>query len=338
MNTAAVSPLQVYAQPLVGRIEGALRNCLIGAAVLGVVALLIVFLAPAPPVHEVRLEEIPERYAKLILEKPTPVAAPPAPVETVAVMEMPEQPLVAEPTPALKPVTRPKPQRRADPKPKVARARGVKGRQKAETEVKAELAKVTGSLDKALDQLAVALPAAGAGDDAASARKPKRRRGRTRGGRSGAQVAVATGVTDLKTTDLGGTALAGQGVAIAGIADLDFGDAGGNMGGGGGSGVGGASGRSSESLLAVVRRYAPGIQFCYENELKKNSGLRGKLVVSLTVLSDGSMADVIVVEDSLGSDAVTGCAVAQMQGWQFPAIQSGVSTFKAPFVFTPPDS
>jgi TonB family protein len=126
-------------------------------------------------------------------------------------------------------------------------------------------------------------------------------------------------------------------VAIAGIADLDFADGGGGSGGGS-AGAAGTAGRSNDSLLATVRRYAPGIQFCYENELKKNAGLRGKLVVSLTVLADGSVSDVVVVENTLGSDAVVGCALAQMEGWQFASIAGGVSTFKAPFVFTPPDS
>ena len=102
------------------------------------------------------------------------------------------------------------------------------------------------------------------------------------------------------------------------------------------AGSGGPSGRSNDSLLAVVRRYAPGIQFCYENELKRDPGLRGKLTVSLTVAADGRVTDVAVVEDTLGAPAVVGCALEQMRGWVFPVIESGTSTFKAPFVFTPP--
>ena len=111
MNAAA-QPLQVYAQPLVGQLDGALRNCLIGSAALGLLALLVVFLAPAPPLREASLDEMPERYAKLILEQPAPVAAPPAKVETVATMEMPEAPPAA--APAVE--TRPKPAARPQPK------------------------------------------------------------------------------------------------------------------------------------------------------------------------------------------------------------------------------
>ena len=75
--SAAATLLARYEQPLIGRIEGALRNCLLGAGALGVVALLVILLAPELPEHQVSLEEMPERYARLILEKPAPVAAPP---------------------------------------------------------------------------------------------------------------------------------------------------------------------------------------------------------------------------------------------------------------------
>jgi TonB family protein len=89
-------------------------------------------------------------------------------------------------------------------------------------------------------------------------------------------------------------------------------------------------------LLNVVRRYAPGIQFCYDNELKKNPGLRGKLVVAITVLANGEVSEASVVENTLGSSAVSQCVLSQIRGWHFPAIPTGVTSFRAPFVFTPP--
>ena len=47
-------------------------------------------------------------------------------------------------------------------------------------------------------------------------------------------------------------------------------------------------------LLAViiVRPYAPGIQFCYENELTRDPALEGKLVVALTVSAMGAVEEV----------------------------------------------
>ena len=87
----------------------------------------------------------------------------------------------------------------------------------------------------------------------------------------------------------------------------------------------------------MVRLYSPGIRYCYDNELKKNPGLRGKLVVNLTVLANGKVSDVFVVEDNMGSSAVTNCVLSQIRGWQFPSIPLGTTSFKTPFVFTPRD-
>ena len=137
-------------------------------------------------------------------------------------------------------------------------------------------------------------------------------------------------------------------MSISGLTNLEgsggSGNGGSGGGGGGGSGSGNSGGsadlgsdaRSNASLLAVVRRYAAGIQFCYENELKRSPGLRGKLVFSLTIDAAGRVTDVRVVEDGLGAGAVAECALAQIRDWSFPAVERGITTFRAPFVFTPP--
>jgi hypothetical protein len=49
------------------------------------------------------------------------------------------------------------------------------------------------------------------------------------------------------------------------------------------------------------------------------------------------VSDVFVVEDSMKSAAVTQCVLAQIRAWQFPTIPRGTTSFKTPFVFTPPD-
>jgi hypothetical protein len=109
-------------------------------------------------------------------------------------------------------------------------------------------------------------------------------------------------------------------------------------GSGRGPGSGGGDLRSDASLLAVVRKYAAGIRFCYDNELKRAPTLRGKLVVAITVAASGEVTDARVVEDTLRSGELTSCAIAQIRTWKFPRIADGVVTFQAPFVFTPPES
>jgi TonB family protein len=88
--------------------------------------------------------------------------------------------------------------------------------------------------------------------------------------------------------------------------------------------------------MAVVRRYAPGIQFCYDNELKRSPGIRGKMVVAITVAASGQVTDARVVSNTVGSTRLSECALAQIREWRFPAVPSGSTVFRAPFVFTPP--
>jgi TonB family protein len=274
----------------------------------------------------------------LIVEKPKPIPAAKTP-ERVAQAEPPkgvEEEKPEEPPP-------PKAPPRQSPKePKVAQDRGVQGRQKAQQEVTKNVEQVTGSLDKVMADISKALPASN--QQVASSGNARARRARgVRGGRTSEQLSSVGGVSSFSSAD-GGSSIASEGISIASITDL-AGDGAGTGGGAGGgapngstSSTGNASSyRSNESLLSVVRRYAPGIQFCYDNELKKNPGLRGKIVVAITVLASGEVSEATMVENSLGSKSVADCVLAQIHGWRFPAIPYGTTSFRAPFVFTPPN-
>jgi TonB family protein len=89
--------------------------------------------------------------------------------------------------------------------------------------------------------------------------------------------------------------------------------------------------------MAVIQKYSAGIQFCYSNELKRSEGLKGKLVVSLVVDAAGSVVRAEVVQNTLGSPALSSCALSQIRDWRFPAIPAGTTAFQVPFVFTPPN-
>ena len=89
--------------------------------------------------------------------------------------------------------------------------------------------------------------------------------------------------------------------------------------------------------MAVVQKYAAGIQFCYGNELKRHDGLKGKLVVALTVSASGEVTECVVIQNTLGVPSMSSCALSQIRDWRFPAIPTGVTTFQVPFVFTPPN-
>ncbi len=329
-----------YQQPMIGwgRMDPVLKKCLTGSSIIGLLMLIVIVLAPALPDRPKTLDEVSDRIARLIIEKPKPIPAAKAP-ERVATSEPPKG--VED-----KPVEQPKPKappRQSPTQPKVAQDRGTQGRQKAQQEVTKNVAQVTGSLDKVMENISKALPASNQQVASSSNARARRARG-VRAGRSSEQLGSVGGVSNIAAADVACSAIDNRGISIAAITDLAVDGGGGTGVGGGGSpeGRAGASGnassyRSNESLLSVVRRYAPGIQFCYDNELKKNPGLRGKIVVAITVLANGEVSEASVVENTLGSKSVTDCVLAQIHGWRFPAIPYGTTSFRAPFVFTPPN-
>jgi outer membrane biosynthesis protein TonB len=308
------------------------------------VLLIALFLAPSQQTAITRVEQVPERFAKLILKQPEPPAqvAQSAPVS---------QPLEDKPAPvpeveAPKPEPKPKPEpvtprrpSRTQPETKLSSERGQQGRERAQREVSQSLANVSSSVDEALSTLSNALPASKTSDPAKPARRGRRRS--VRGGRSGADLGTVAANASGASADLSGTADVGSPVSVAEIQDVQGTGAQSSPSAGSGSGSGSGSTtqgdiRSNASLLAVVRRYAPGIQYCYDNELKSDPSLRGKLVVSMTVSASGKVVDALVIEDTLRSSAARECVLSQIVGWKFPAIEEGDVSFKTPFVFTPP--
>lgn len=144
--------------------------------------------------------------------------------------------------------------------------------------------------------------------------------------------------TTGERADVGGSSVGVELVALEGVGAVDGGTGGEGGASGAVDGTGAAPGvfRSTASLAAIIRKYAAGIQYCYENELKHDPGLEGKMVVVITVAANGQVSAVSISRDTVGSDDVRECVVTQIRGWKFPPIAEGATSFQAPFVFTPP--
>jgi len=305
------------------------------------------------------VEQLPQRFAKLILEPKKAPAPPPIPAPSAERVRSGAPPAAAggstgaDAAPAVKPAPAagaPAGNRRVESMHALPGGGGSAGTARARAEVTSQLAGTTSSLKSALAGLNASL-----GTTSSASGGSVSRGGRARAVRGAAGVADldrvsgslaagahGSGVGTGGGGDLGGSAVAGSLVAIG---DLSAGG-GGTGGTGTGSGAGSGSGtgsiagpgvhRSNASLLAVIQRYAPGIQFCYGNELKRDPSLRGKLVMALVVAASGEVTEARVVLNNTGSPQLATCALAQVRDWRFPAIPAGVTTFQAPFVFTPP--
>jgi TonB family protein len=343
------------------------RRCLAGAAAAGAAFLVAVALAPAHRASITHIQQLPQRFARLIVEPERTKSAAASAVELPAPAGLDRRPgrMGGEPAPgiAAEPAGGPPAPVAGTPGPGggtpaagsgPAGGGGAIGRARGQA-VTAQLATSTAALTRSLGGLSASLGAASAVGPA----RPGRARA-VRAGRSEGEVgAVTADVAGAGGGDLAGSAVEGSWVAIG---DLVAGDGTGHGGGGsgrgggsgaglgsggggygtgtgGGGGAGGGAGpsvqRSNASLLAVVQRHASGIQYCYSVQLKRNPTLAGKLVVRITVAASGEVLEAVVVRGTVGPE-LAACALEQIRDWRFAPIPGGVTTFQAPFVFTPP--
>ncbi|NOT33515.1 MAG: energy transducer TonB [Candidatus Eisenbacteria bacterium] len=310
------------------------RSLVLACGALIVLFVLGIFVIPVQQqiVARVELEQLKvEILPELILE------APPA-IET-----MPDQALSALqvekilPAPALEapPENQPLiPTRvhRDDPSRAVDEAAIRRGRERA-AEATKQLAGSRAALDQSIADLSSSLASA---NGVRTASNHSRQRV-VRGGRSGGDLgSIGSGQAGSgSAADLGG-AVEGASVAVGSLAPAPSSGTG-SPDGSPRSGMNPGVYRSNASLLAVIQRYAAGIQYCYSNELKRDPSLRGKLVVAITVAASGAVTEASVISNSVRSDKLENCALSQIREWRFPPIPEGLTTFQAPFVFTPPN-
>ncbi|MCA9726234.1 MAG: AgmX/PglI C-terminal domain-containing protein [Candidatus Eisenbacteria bacterium] len=329
-----------YRQPLLGRPDPRLTRCLTASSALGALVLVLIVLTPARHA-EVQVQEVPRRLARLILEPPKPVTLPPAP-EVHA--QLPE-PVVEEAAPEPPPQAEVQPQKQPEPRQVGQRRQEVEqredvgraGREQAKKEVRESLAQTQQEVKQTLADVSAALSSVKS--ESKSSAAP--RRGQPRRGRQQGDLAqVESGQTVDRGAGSDDGPISATLLDIGSITEVrsDLASADPSAAAGGGGAFTPGAYRSNASLLAVVRRYAPGIQYCYDNELKHDASLHGKMVLVLTVQASGEVSEVDLAEDTVGSSRLRECVLAQVREWRFPAIQEGVVTFRTPFVFTPPNS
>jgi hypothetical protein len=276
-------------------------------------------LRATPVREEVTLEEIPDRFAKLLI--PERKAEPPKPKEE----KKPEP--VAEPK---KEEKKPEAKKEEDAAKKAAsKAERAAAVQKA-VQSKGIL-RVLGALGPGTGGGAVAdvFGSGGGYGDVASALSgaggvavavdPGAASGR-KGGGQGGQASIG----DLATTGGGGGKVGyGQksearvsGSVATEEAEIDSSDI------------------DQGKLGAFVRARIGLIKACYENQLKRNPNLRGKIRIRFTILETGGLADITAIENTLGNAEVSSCIIGTMRGWRTPFRPSGTVTVEYPFVFS----
>lgn len=86
----------------------------------------------------------------------------------------------------------------------------------------------------------------------------------------------------------------------------------------------------------VIVSHMPAIKYCYNQELKKDPDLAGKVVIKFTVGPKGTVTRTEVKETTLKNKDVESCMVTEIKAWIFPEPRRGESVDIAfPFVFKP---
>lgn len=72
------------------------------------------------------------------------------------------------------------------------------------------------------------------------------------------------------------------------------------------------------SIKAAIKHRTSALQHCYNKALRTQPDLAGKMTYTIAISVMGSVTKVDIEEDTVGSQAVTTCARAKIQGWRFP--------------------
>src|ERR1700704_2411623 len=290
---------------------------------------------PVPKVDRSKVEELPPRLAKLLLEReaPPPVVAPSRKPEPEGAAK--PQPEVAKPEPAKPPVTE---ARKPDPT-KAPGERLAAARRKASgvglLAMKDELADLRGAPVAAQFQKDIK-PGPGVG----SGSGPGVGAGRSPGlpARSLITSNATRGSGGINTAaagrDTGGGGLAGRSTTV--VQGVIGADGGGGPGGGGTlrRGASGKASRSIEDIKLVFDRNKGSIYTLYNRALREDPTLQGKVVVKLTIAPSGQVLDCQLVSSELRSPDLERKVLLRIKQFDFgaKAVDAMVVTYPIDFL------
>jgi hypothetical protein len=88
-------------------------------------------------------------------------------------------------------------------------------------------------------------------------------------------------------------------------------------------------------LRAVFRDTSGQARDCYERALKQNPNLAGKVILSITIATDGSVSSAVANGQTLNNAKVNSCLEQQARRWSFPKPEGGAARVNKPYTFSP---
>lgn len=108
----------------------------------------------------------------------------------------------------------------------------------------------------------------------------------------------------------------------------------GNIGFGGGDVIGGSGDFDSKLVTAEVRKRLAAIKACYEQQLRRNPALQGKITMEFTIEQSGIVSKATATSNTTNDPAVAACVSETVKRFQFsPGPQGGSVTYSSTFTF-----
>jgi hypothetical protein len=92
-----------------------------------------------------------------------------------------------------------------------------------------------------------------------------------------------------------------------------------------------------EVIQRIVRQNYGRFRLCYENGLRRNPSLQGRVGVRFVIGRDGTVMNVMNGDSDLPDAAVVRCVIQAYYGLSFPAPEGGIVTVGYPIMFSPGD-
>ncbi|MDR0518011.1 MAG: TonB family protein [Fibromonadaceae bacterium] len=92
--------------------------------------------------------------------------------------------------------------------------------------------------------------------------------------------------------------------------------------------------RSKADIMAVINQRMPGLRRIYNQHLKTNPGLTGKVTIKFTIAPGGDIVSINIVSSTTGDSKFDEAIKNAVQTWKWKAIKSGNTTPTIPFNFS----
>jgi protein TonB len=287
-----------------GQEDDRFRKLLRQATIAAVAFCVVIPLLPVPEPDPTEIREVPQRFARLLLEKPTPPPPPPVVQPKAEDKPLPQKPVE---------------QVRAEPKPEVQKKIREKAAQAGLLPFAEELASLRDN--EVLDNLSADQQLGVAG----KAEKVERSVIASNAGRSSGGVN-----TSGMSRDTGGGDLAGRGTTkiMSPVAGLDAEGPRVRKGGSGPS-------RSREEIELVFEKNKGAIFALYNRALRRDPSLQGKLVLEITIDPSGQVTACEILSSELNDLEMERKLIQRVKSFQFDAKDVSRVTTTKPIDFFP---